>query len=84
MNSIALGHAVPHVLAALAYLCVAAQTPPSKFFILNAVTNSHREQNNVVDHIGNTAGTLVTWVLNARRWGPHTSPARNSGDRSGR
>ena len=65
-------------------MCVAAQTPPSKFFILIAVTNSHREQSNVVDHIGNTAGTLVTWVLNARRWGPHTSPARNSGDRSGR
>ena len=40
MNSIALGHAVPHVLAALAYLCVAAQTPPSKFFILNAEINS--------------------------------------------
>jgi len=65
-------------------VCVAAQTPPSKFFILNAETNSHREQSNVVDHIGNTAGTLVTWVLNAHRWRPHTYPARNSGDRSGR
>ena len=84
MNSIALGHAVPHVLAALAYLCVAAQTPPSKFFILNAVTNSHREQNNVVDDFGDIACTLVTWVHIARRWWSDTHPARHSGDRSDR
>jgi len=36
-----------------------------------------------VDDIGDTAGTLVTWVYIARRWGPDTYPARHSCDRSG-
>ena len=65
-------------------MCVAAQTPPSKFSIMNARQILGGSKSNVVDHIGNTAGTLVTWVLNARRWGLDTSPARNSGDRSDR
>ena len=73
---------VPYVFAALAYVCVAAQTSPSKLFILcgQILTGS---KNNVVDDIGDTAGTLVTWVYLARRRGPDTYPARHSGDRSG-
>ena len=67
------------------YLCAAAQTPPSKLFILNmlnAKTNSIGSKKNVVDYIGDTAGTLVTWVHIARRWWLDTSPARHSSDRS--
>jgi len=74
---------VPHVLAAFAYLCVVAQTSPSMFSILDARQIRRGSKSNVVDHIGDTAGTLVTWVHIARRWGSDTYPARHSGDRSG-
>ena len=70
----------PQVLTAFVYLCVVAQTLPSTFFILNARQILIGSKNNVVDDLGNTAGTLVTWVYLARRWRPDTPPARRSGD----